>query len=92
MKLLYTILFFLFAQNISIAQTITLSNPSVFPSPHAHASSPAAAPAAAGHGLRARNTTRMRASGGALVRNNEGEDGSGMSSARLQQQVRSSSS
>jgi hypothetical protein len=68
------------------------SNPSVFPSPHAHASSPAAAPAAAGHGLRARNTTRMRASGGALVRNNEGEDGSGMSSARLQQQVRSSSS
>jgi len=63
----------------------------VFPSPHAHASSPAAAPAAAGHGLRARNTTRMRASGGALVRNNEGEDGTGMSSARLQQQVSSSS-
>lgn len=68
------------------------SNPSMFPSPHRHQSVPAAAPASAGHGLRARNTTRMRALGGALVKNNDSEDGGSQSSARLQQQVCNSSS
>ncbi len=68
-------------------------SPSMFPSPHGHQAAPAAAAACAGQGLRARNTTRMRASGGALVKhNNGGDDGGSVSSARLQQQVGSSSS
>jgi hypothetical protein len=62
------------------------SNPSMFPSPHS------AAAASVGHGLRARNTTRMRASGGALVKGKDNDDGGSQGSARLQQQVRSSSS
>jgi hypothetical protein len=69
--------------------TAQKSNPSVFPSPHSH--SHHAAAAAAGHSVRARNTTRMRASGGALVRNQDIDDGSSQSSSRLQQQVCSSS-
>ena len=64
-------------------------NHSVFPSPHSHHAAPAQA--AAGHGVRARNTTRMRASGGSLVKQHDSDDGSSQSSSRLQQQVRSSS-
>ena len=67
-------------------------SPSMFPSPHGHQAAPAAAAACAGQGLRARNTTRMRAAGGALVKHNGGgDDGGCVSSARLQQQVGSSS-
>jgi hypothetical protein len=68
-------------------------SPSMFPSPHGHQTAPAAAAACAGQGLRARNTTRMRAAGGALVKHNGGggDDGGSVSSARLQQQVGSSS-
>ncbi len=68
------------------------SNPSMLPSSHGRQAALATAPASAGHGLRARNTTRMRASGGALVKGNHSDDGGSQSSARLQQQVRSSSS
>jgi hypothetical protein len=68
------------------------ANPSIFPSPHGHKAAPAAVASSAVHGLRARNTTRMRASGGALVKYNDGDDGGSQSSARLQQQVSSCSS
>jgi hypothetical protein len=61
------------------------SNPSVFPSPHVkHPAS------AVGHGLRARNTTRMRSSGGAL-KSHDSDEGGSHNSARQQQQVLSSS-